>query len=827
MKAWLMHSDRDLGPAHEPTAAERALTQDLELGVLWSAMAAGDDYLAGQVRQVMLASLTSPDTITYRQQILADAVAQPAVVRRLYDIAVAAVTGTRRGLFGLASTSPDSLVYRSAQTLEMFTGQLKQLRSVADEHGGRFRSEGFRRFFGMIAAELDDAYLRTVDDHLKELAFRKGTLISANLGPGHKGAGYRLRRPHEQGWRDRLPRGGPPGFGFAVLDRDEAGQAALSDLRSRGLNGVASALAQACDHLLAFFSMLRAELAFYVGGLNLRQALTAAGEPVCVPVPVPGSSTGDKLALSARGLYDPALSLRLAGRAVGNHVDADGKRLIMITGANQGGKSTFLRSVGLAQLMMQCGLFVAAESFTASVSQGVFTHFPREEDATMEHGKLDEELSRMSDLADQLRPGSLLLANESFAATNEQEGSEIGRQVVRALTGAGVRVVFVTHLFDLARSLYVTEGAQEENALFLRPERRDDGSRTFRLLPGEPRSTSYGPDLYRRIFGLSGPGLGDGGLTHDQLGLEHDLPVPVSLTVGGLLDQHLHGRLTQLGPGLAHRGQRHRGRGGEVDVVVADDGQIAGHRQAPAHGVLQQPQGQQVVGAERRGRPVPGRNGGQPLAGGPALFHVQPRRLDHGQRVRRQPGRFDGGVGPGQALADLGDRQRAADEADAPVPLVDQVRDGQFGADAVVHGHRALVAAGGPVDQDHRDAAAADLVDRGGPAPDRSDQDAERALLAQRAQVMVLAGGVVVAVAQHDRQAQGGRDPLGARGQVGEERVAHVQHDQADGAAAARPQLPGRFVADEAELIDGLQDTLARRRGHPLGPVQDVGDGTH
>ena len=509
MKVRLMYRDRDLDPAHEPTTAEQALTQDLELGTLWSAMAAGDNYLAGLARQATLASLISPEAITYRQQVLADAVAQPAVIRRLYDIAAAAMTGNKRGLFGLTSTTPDALVYRSTQTLELYTGHLKQLRAVADEHGGDFQSDGFRRFFGMITAELDDAYLRAVDDHLKELAFRRGTLISAGLGPGHKGTGYVLRQPRDQGWRDRWPLGGQAGFGFTVADRDEAGQQALSDLRSRGLAGVASALAQACDHILAFFTMLRAELAFYVGCLNLRGALTAAGEPVCVPVP----EAGEKLALSMCGLYDPALSLRLAGRpmsrTVGNDVEAGGKGLIMITGANQGGKSTFLRSVGLAQLMMQSGMFVAAESFTASVSPGIFTHFKREEDRAMEHGKLDEELSRMADIAGQLTPGSLLLANESFAATNEQEGSEIGRQIVRALLESGVRVVFVTHLFDLAHGLFTTQGADQGNSsLFLRPERRDDGQRTFRLRPGEPRSTSYGPDLYRRIFGLCGPGPG-------------------------------------------------------------------------------------------------------------------------------------------------------------------------------------------------------------------------------------------------------------------------------------------------------------------------------
>jgi DNA mismatch repair ATPase MutS len=493
MKAYLMYRDRDIDFDSELPAAE-AVTQDLELGALFQVMAAGDDFLFAVARRAVLSSLADPETITYRQQVLADTIAQPAVVREIYDLAVTAILSEKRNFFGLLSTSPDSVMYRSVQVLTMFTGMLKRLRGIADEHAGSFRSEGFTRFFGMVAEELDDDYLRVVEHHLKELGFRRGTLISAGLGRGNKGLGYVLRMPRDQGWRDRIPIGNRPGYSFSIPERDENGHRALSDLRSRGLNGVANAVAQSNDHILAFFQMLRAELAFYIGCLNLREELAAADEPLCVPVPLPQ----DKLALTARGLYDPSLSLRLDGRAVGNDVEADGKRLTMITGANQGGKSTFLRSVGQAQLMMQSGMFVAAESFTASVSNGVFTHFKREEDTTMEKGKLDEELSRMSDIAGEITEGGLLLCNESFASTNEREGSEIARQIVRALLESGIRVFFVTHLFDLAQSFYA---GKADTALFLRPERTDDGRRTFRLLKGEPLPTSYGPDLYQRIFG--------------------------------------------------------------------------------------------------------------------------------------------------------------------------------------------------------------------------------------------------------------------------------------------------------------------------------------
>ena len=250
----------------------------------------------------------------------------------------------------------------------------------------------------MIAKELNDDYFAEMEAHLSELAFRRGTLISAGLGQGNRGTGYIVRRQAEQTWRDRIPgRSKSPGYGFAVAERDEAGFRTLSELRSRGLNGTANALAQSADHIKDFFQLLRAELGFYLGCLNLRDRLMAKGEPVCFPVPASlATDSAEGPGLSARGLYDACLSLSTEARTVGNDVDAAGKRLVMITGANQGGKSTFLRSTGLAQVMMQAGMFVAAESFTASVTAGVFTHFKREEDATMEKGKLEEELARMS-----------------------------------------------------------------------------------------------------------------------------------------------------------------------------------------------------------------------------------------------------------------------------------------------------------------------------------------------------------------------------------------------------------------------------------------------
>ncbi len=502
MKAYLMHKDRDFDLQGGRPPHEAALTQDLELNTLLGAMAAGDQFLLDVARQALLTGLNEPEAIVYRQRVLADCLDQAPVVREMYATSVAALQ-REPGIWGvLRPRDPEGVLYWSVKTMERFMEALKRLRRIAEAHAAQFRSEGFTRFFGMVVKELDDEYLNVVEQHLWRLAFRDGVLLSAALDHGNKGARYVLHpRDASQSWLERLkawiaenlfPDRSP--LVYQVADRDEAGFRALGELRGRGIGLVASALAQSTDHIMDFFGMLRQELGFYVGCLNLHDRLAAKGGPTCFPVPLPAG----RAVLSARGLYDPCLGLSVKQRVVGNDVSADGKLLVMMTGPNQGGKSTFLRSVGVGQLMMQCGMFVPAESFRANVCDCLFTHFKREEDAGMKSGKLDEELGRMSSIVDAISPKSTLLLNESFASTNEREGSQIARQIVRALLERGIKVFYVTHLFDLAQGFH---RANLETALFLRAERLADGRRTFRLVEGPPLPTSHAEDLYGRIFG--------------------------------------------------------------------------------------------------------------------------------------------------------------------------------------------------------------------------------------------------------------------------------------------------------------------------------------
>ena len=483
--------DFDFEQPLESNAAARAL--DLGIAPILAAMSNGDKFLHQIADKVLNRSEEDLETIAHRQAILRDVLANPEAATQLYALVVEAEEGHRRHYW--LGRGPSSTLYGGVGLLEFFVGALRRLRRFADERAQLFSSRGLTTLFASLQRELSDEYLDVVQAHLKQLKFKNGVLVSAQLGPGNKGINYVLRRSlkPERGWFERLFMQDPSGYTFQLHPRDEAGARALGALRNRGVNLVANAVAQSADHILSFFKLLRAELAFYIGCLNMHEKLASIAEPMCFPVPVDARERIHAF----QELYDVSLALASGGRVVGNDLKLEGNDIVVVTGANRGGKSVFLRSIGLAQLMMQCGMFVGAESFCANVCSGVFTHYKREEDREMKSGKFDEEIARMSEIADRIRPNALMLFNESFAATNDREGSEIARQIVSALLEKHIKVFFVTHLYEFARSLWEQKIGIPT---FLRAERQPDGTRTFKLVEARPLETSYGEDLYREIF---------------------------------------------------------------------------------------------------------------------------------------------------------------------------------------------------------------------------------------------------------------------------------------------------------------------------------------
>ncbi|MFJ4654282.1 DNA mismatch repair protein [Nocardia sp. NPDC088792] len=437
--------------------------------------------------------MNDPDAIAYRQRVVIDSCANPELLQELYAIATEAA-GARRWMVGHDRGARGKL-YLSLEPLTKLIGFLRLLRSTYEPYSSHFTSEGFARLGERLTGTFGEEYLAEVEHHLHILQFEHGYEITAELGSDGRITNPVLHQPLKH----------PPGrqslFGsrerhvVKVSDTDESAKKFIWRLAGNSLDRVADVVAHATDAIVDFFQALRTELAFLVGCVHLSRRLQGDGYAVCFPHAL---AQGSGASFTFRSLRDPALCLSTTPTVVGNSIDGRGKLLTVIMGANSGGKSTFLRSLGTAQIMMQAGMFVVAEAYEADIRDGIFTHFRIQDDSSMTYGRLEEELVRMHDLTNRINPASMVLWNEPFASTSEREATEILAPITQALLDSGVKVLVVTHLYDFASALSQHRRATD---LFLRAQRLSDGSRTFRLEPGAPATSSHAIDIYERTFG--------------------------------------------------------------------------------------------------------------------------------------------------------------------------------------------------------------------------------------------------------------------------------------------------------------------------------------
>jgi DNA mismatch repair ATPase MutS len=240
-----------------------------------------------------------------------------------------------------------------------------------------------------------------------------------------------------------------------------------------------------------FLERLDFQLKFFVGCVRLQRKFTALGVPVCYP-----EFCEDKR-YEAALLVDAGLALKDGNVPVGNGICFSNRRLVLITGPNQGGKTTFLRSVGLAQVMAQCGLFVTAGQYVCPIYTGIYTHFPNGEDDGIQMGLLEVELSKLSKLVDALKPGALLLMNETFQTTTPADAKRLAAEIVPALLESNILVLFVTHLYGYAMDVYEQKA---EDTLFLLAQRSREGNNTYCMMEGPPFKTAYGLRLFLDVM---------------------------------------------------------------------------------------------------------------------------------------------------------------------------------------------------------------------------------------------------------------------------------------------------------------------------------------
>lgn len=491
----LMYRDMDFDPESEVPWNSEQLIQDLGLGIILDAMAGDDREIRRISLRGLLMSMKNPEDIRFRQEVLKDCLENREAIRSILQVMRTSVKKAKEKLFWFSRNNPEFSLRDSVSMIRIYIAALTEIKEIAEKNYGEFNSTGFRNLFTVLREEFDDDYIQLLNEQLLNLTFPRGIKVSGSLGKENELTDFVLQKPDlPKGIRDRINVKREKSYTYVLPDRDDQGAQAMASMRERSVIGVANVLTNVGENVLNFIKTMTNEVSFFAGCINLYEILEKSGIAATFPDPKPLRENF----IAFNGLCDLALSINLDGKAVSNSVAKGTQKLLVVTGANRGGKSTFLRSLGQAMLMMQAGMFVGASTFSASTSNGIFTHFKREEDREMKKGKFDEELSRMNEIVSHIRIGSFMLFNEAFASTNAREGSEIAKQITDALLEKDTRVVFVTHLYELAEMF---TQLPDTKVRYLTAERLPDGTRTYRIVPGILTNTSYGDDIYDKIFG--------------------------------------------------------------------------------------------------------------------------------------------------------------------------------------------------------------------------------------------------------------------------------------------------------------------------------------
>ena len=482
-----------------------------------------DRHLGGMLKQVMMVPLKTKEEIVYRQEILRDCMENMEFMESLYEISKD-MTFRWEALGKQQLDKPGSREKKAnllsrIEILHLFVNTLTGIKALCRRYD-TLRSPGLTAFCRRLEEEFGEEQEERIRGILSDIIFycdgqqeyslkgsdsRKESIsrmvLDCSVEEGMKLGRIRLeevstitrklrKRRGEMTFREKVMTAfaQEPTLILKNVDLLED----LKQLNEQITAYIMDSFRPLMDDLKSFFEELYDQTAFYQACCNLFTRCRHSHIHLCFP------EAGGREQLHFQGLMEFCMAVYRGQKPVGNDCDGDGKKLLVVTGANQGGKSTFLRSIGIAQVMMQCGMPVCAEAYTSGIFPHLFTHFTRREDSAMNSGRLDEELGRVDGIIRHLGDGSMVLLNESFATTTEEEGSEIADDVIRAMVEAGVKVLTVTHLLAFARKMY--ERHLPETA-FLTAQRKEDGTRTYKMIAGAPELTSFGLVLYEELIG--------------------------------------------------------------------------------------------------------------------------------------------------------------------------------------------------------------------------------------------------------------------------------------------------------------------------------------
>ena len=239
------------------------------------------------------------------------------------------------------------------------------------------------------------------------------------------------------------------------------------------------------------------EFIYYIRFAEFIEKNIAQGYIFCEPNVI----ENDNKHMDAKGFYN--LKLAVSGLDKNDIVINDlifdrGHTMYILTGANRGGKTTVTQAIGIMYVLAQGGIFVPATAFSYKPVDCVYTHFPADEEKTLDLGRLGEECIRFKESYNLCTKDSLYLLNESFSTTSFEEGYYIAKDSVKALLKKSVRTIYNTHMHKLGEAideLNLENPDAQASSLIVRNE---DGKRSFKIEVAPPEGMSYARDIAQK-----------------------------------------------------------------------------------------------------------------------------------------------------------------------------------------------------------------------------------------------------------------------------------------------------------------------------------------
>lgn len=234
------------------------------------------------------------------------------------------------------------------------------------------------------------------------------------------------------------------------------------------------------------------ELKFILGVLKFTETAAARGIPYSFP------SVSDKKEIDFKNVYDVTLLKKEGTEIVPNDVSFNEKEpFFYLTGANGGGKTTYLRALGISVLFFLAGAPVFCDGGQATLLSSVFTHFPRDE-RFEGSGRFVDEVNRVNEILEKKDERSLILLNETYSTTGEEKAVAYTEELAKTLHSSGAFGVYITHQHSVS----------EEEIPFLSVvvDESDSNRRTYKIEKRRTESLSFAKDILKK-HGLTGEAL--------------------------------------------------------------------------------------------------------------------------------------------------------------------------------------------------------------------------------------------------------------------------------------------------------------------------------